>query len=191
MKRLFIVSASVLCAPLAIVALAQSTTPPGQKAPASPPAAQKSAGSAPAGGSAKGAPGGATAAEARPVSGADRAADEAAIKAAGAAFLEAYNARDAKKLAALWSPEAVYVDPATGEQIVGRDAIEKEFEEAFADKQDVKLKTDVEAIDFVSPNVAVIRGVAHVIRPGEEPEDSDFTVVRVKHNGLWLIDRVS
>jgi len=175
----------VVCVPMALLALAQSTPQPSaQKAPAGAQPGQKSPASAPVAASPQGK-------AAPPTTGADRAADEAAIKAAGAAFLEAYNARDAKKLAALWSPEAVYIDPATGEQIVGRDAIEKEFEEAFSDKQDVKLKTDVESIDFVSPNVAVIRGVAHVIRPGEEPDDSEFTVVRVKQNGQWLIDRIS
>jgi uncharacterized protein (TIGR02246 family) len=117
--------------------------------------------------------------------------DEAAVRAAGAAFLEAYNARDAKKLAALWSPEAIYSDPATGEKIVGRDAIEDTFADAFADKKDVKLTADIKSIDFVSPNVAITRGVAHVIRPGEEPEDSEFTSVRVKRDGQWLLDRVS
>ncbi|HTQ41076.1 MAG TPA: SgcJ/EcaC family oxidoreductase [Pirellulales bacterium] len=118
-------------------------------------------------------------------------ADEAAIRASGAKFIEAYNARDAKKLAALWSPEAVYIDPLTGEQTVGRDAIENVFADAFADKQDVKLSVDGISIEFVSPNVAIVRGVAHVIRPGEEPVDSDFTSVRVKQDGQWLIDRVS
>jgi uncharacterized protein (TIGR02246 family) len=120
-----------------------------------------------------------------------RAADEAAIRAAGKAFMDAYQARDAKKLAALWSPEAVYTDPATGEETVGRDAIEKVFEDAFADKQDVKLTIDVNSIDFVSPNVAMIRGTAHVIKPGEEPEDSEFTAVRMKRDGQWLLDRVT
>jgi uncharacterized protein (TIGR02246 family) len=120
-----------------------------------------------------------------------RAADEAAIRAAGKAFMDAYQARDAKKLAALWSPEAVYTDPATGEETVGREAIEKVFEEAFADKQDVKLTIDVNSIDFVSPNVAMIRGTAHVIKPGEEPEDSEFTAVRMKRDGQWLLDRVT
>src|SRR5215475_457549 len=68
-----------------------------------------------------------------------RAADEEAIRASGKAFIEAYNARDAKKLATLWSPEAIYIDPLTGEQTVGRDEIEKVFADAFADKQDAKL----------------------------------------------------
>src|SRR5262245_59865175 len=92
-----------------------------------------------------------------------RTADEAAVRAAGAEFIDAYNARDAKRLAAQWSPEAIYIDPLTGEQTVGRDAIEKVFEEAFADKKDIKLEIDVASIDFVSPNVAIMRGVVHVI----------------------------
>ncbi len=120
-----------------------------------------------------------------------RAADEAAIRAAGKAFIDAYNARDAKKLAVLWSPEAVYIDPLTGEQTVGRDEIEKVFEDAFSDKLDAKLQVDVSSIDFVSPNVAIVRGMAHVIRPGEEPVDSEYTAVRVKRDGKWLLDRVS
>ncbi|HEY2761249.1 MAG TPA: SgcJ/EcaC family oxidoreductase [Pirellulales bacterium] len=120
-----------------------------------------------------------------------RTADEAAIRASGAAFIEAYNARDAKKLAELWTPEAVYIDPLTGEQSVGREEIEKAFTDAFADKQDTKLVVDSSSIDFVSPNVAIVRGSAHVIRPGEEPVDSEFTSVRVKRDGKWLIDRVS
>ena len=120
-----------------------------------------------------------------------RSADEAAIRAAGAAFIEAYNARDAKKLAALWTPDAVYIDPLTGEQSVGREAIEKEFADAFADKQDVKLVIDASSIDFVSPNVAIVHGTAHVIRAGEEPVDSEYTAVRVKRDDQWLLDRVS
>ena len=120
-----------------------------------------------------------------------RAADEEAIRASGAAFIEAYNAGDAKKLAALWSPDAVYLDPLTGETIVGRDAIEKVFADAFDDKEDVKLSVESADIEFISPNVAIVRGVAHVIKKGEEPVDSDFTSVRVKVDGKWLIDRVT
>ncbi|HEY4234529.1 MAG TPA: nuclear transport factor 2 family protein [Lacipirellulaceae bacterium] len=122
---------------------------------------------------------------------AQHADDEAAIRASGAAFLDAYNARDAKKLAALWSPEAVYVDPLTAEETVGREAIEKVFADAFSDNQDAKLTTEDVSIEFVSPNVAVVRGTAHVTQPGGESDDSEFTSVRVKQGGQWLIDRVS
>ena len=117
--------------------------------------------------------------------------NEAAVRASGAEFVDAYNARDAKKLAALWSPEAIYSDPLTGEEIVGRSAIEKTFADAFADKKDIKLAIDIGSLDFVSPNVAITKGIVHVIRPGEEPVDSEFTAVRVKREGKWLLDRVS
>ncbi len=50
---------------------------------------------------------------------ADPAEDEAAIRKSDAAYIEAYNKHDAKALAALWSPEAVYVDPDTGDEAVG------------------------------------------------------------------------
>jgi uncharacterized protein (TIGR02246 family) len=121
----------------------------------------------------------------------DAPADEAAIRASGSAFVAAYNARDAKRLAALWSPEAIYMDPSTGDETVGRAAIEEQFANAFADAGDAKLAVDVESIEFVSPNVAIERGSAHIVRLNEEPLDSHFTAVLVKRGGQWLLDRVS
>jgi len=117
--------------------------------------------------------------------------DESAIRASGVAFVAAYNGRDAKALAVLWSPEAVYMDPLTGEQSVGRAAIEGQFADAFADRGEARLVVDVKSIEFVSPSVAIERGSAQVVRPGEEPLDSDFTAVLVKRDGRWLLDRVS
>lgn len=127
----------------------------------------------------------------RSVATTQHADDVAAIRAAGAVFLEAYNARDAKKLAALWSVDAVYTDPLTGEETVGRAAIEQVFAEAFADGRDFRLAAEPKSIDFVSPSVAIIQGTAHVISPDGESNDSEFTAVRVKRDGQWLLDRVS
>src|SRR3954453_2760466 len=86
---------------------------------------------------------------------ANHADDEAAIRKSDDAYVEAYNKQDAKALAALWSPEAVYVDPETGDGAVGREEIEKEFAETFNGLKDAKLAIDVKAIKFLSPNVAV------------------------------------
>ena len=44
---------------------------------------------------------------------------------------------------------------------------------------------------LVSPNVAVERGPAKVIRPGQTPEESGYTAVSVKRNGRWYLDRVT
>lgn len=58
---------------------------------------------------------------------ADRqAADKAAIRKAVEAYVAAFNRADAKALTALWSPEAVYTNPLSGEQVVGREAIERQ-----------------------------------------------------------------
>ena len=46
----------------------------------------------------------------------DQAEEEAAIRKIDDAYVEAYNKHDAKALAAMWSPEAVYVDPETSEE---------------------------------------------------------------------------
>jgi uncharacterized protein (TIGR02246 family) len=122
---------------------------------------------------------------------ADQADDEAAIRNSDAAYLEAYNKQDAKALAALWSPEAVYVDPNTGKEAVGREQIEKEFAETFADLKDAKLEIDTTSIKFLSPNVAIESGTARIIRPKEEPDESTYSALFVKREGKWLLDRVT
>ena len=58
---------------------------------------------------------------------ADQAADEATIRNNVAAYVAAYNNHDAKTLATFWSPDAVYVNPETGDEAVGHDAIADQF----------------------------------------------------------------
>ncbi len=124
-------------------------------------------------------------------SSADQAADEAAIRKSDDAYVEAYNKHDAKALATLWSLEAVYVDPETGDEAVGREEIEKEFAETFEGLKDAKLEIDVQSIKFLSPNVAVESGTARTVRPKEEPDVSTYSALFVKHDGKWLLDRVT
>jgi uncharacterized protein (TIGR02246 family) len=121
---------------------------------------------------------------------ADQAEDEAAIRKSDEAYVEAYNKRDAKALAALWSPEAVYIDPETGNEFVGREEIEKEFADTFAGLN-AKLEVSVESIRFLSPNVAVENGTARVIYPEGEPDESSYAALFVKREGKWLLDRVT
>jgi uncharacterized protein (TIGR02246 family) len=125
------------------------------------------------------------------VSHGDQAEDEAAIHKSDDAYIAAYNKQDAKAVAELWSPEAVYVDPDTGKEAAGREAIQKEFEETFADEKDAKLELDVKAVKFLSPNVAIENGIARIIRPKEEPDESSYSALFVKREGKWLLDRVT
>jgi uncharacterized protein (TIGR02246 family) len=122
---------------------------------------------------------------------ADQAADEAAIRQNVEKYVEAYNRRDARTMASMWSPDAVYMDPTTGEGIVGREAIARQFDEVFAGSEDAKLAVTVDSIEFVSPNVAVEKGMAEVTYSEFDPEKTAYTAVHVKRDGQWLIDRVS
>jgi uncharacterized protein (TIGR02246 family) len=117
--------------------------------------------------------------------------DEDAIRASVETYVAAFDRRDAKALAALWSPEAVYTNPVTGQQAVGRAEIEKQFAAIFAEAKGVKLEAKTNSVQFVSPNVAVERGTAKVIRPNQAPEESEYTAVYVKRDGQWLLDRVT
>jgi uncharacterized protein (TIGR02246 family) len=118
------------------------------------------------------------------------AADEAAIRKNAQAYDDAWNARDGKALAAMWSEQAIYVDPETGLEVIGRENLEKYFAETLSDA-DTKLSVEVTSVEFVSPNVAIERGVAHVTSPNGTVEESTYSAVNVKQGGQWLLDRVA
>ena len=118
-------------------------------------------------------------------------ADEVAIRANADKYVEAYNRRDSRTIASMWSPDAIDMDPATGERIVGRDAIAKHFDEMLAGSEDAKLAVTIDSIDFVSPNVAIEKGAAVVTYSDHDPEETTYSAVHVKRDGQWLLDRVS
>ncbi len=120
-----------------------------------------------------------------------RVADEAAIRKAVDAYVAAFNKADARALAAMWAPEAVYSNPITHEEVTGREAIEKQFAGIFADAKGAKLESTTLTIEFVSPNVAIEQGVAKVIVPDQSAEESRYSAVYVKSSGEWLLDRVT
>jgi uncharacterized protein (TIGR02246 family) len=121
----------------------------------------------------------------------DQAAEEAAIRKAAASYAEAFNKHDAQALAGQWSPDAVYTNRSTGEQVTGREAIAEQFTAQFKDQPDVKMELTVNSVEFLSPNVAIERGSAKVISPGGEPEEIEYSAVDVKRDGQWLLDRVT
>jgi uncharacterized protein (TIGR02246 family) len=122
---------------------------------------------------------------------ADQAADKAAIEEAVESYTAAFNARDAESLAAHWSSEAVYVNPLTGGQVEGREAIAEEFKTILAELKETKLAVDVESIRFISPGVAVENGVAKLISADGQPQESNYTAIHVKRDGKWFLDRVT
>ncbi|TWU40945.1 YybH family protein [Novipirellula artificiosorum] len=126
---------------------------------------------------------------AKPEDGADNARAE--IAAAAQSYLSAYNSRDVAKLVSHWSPDGVYISRTSGDQVVGREAMTEEFTSVFADGNAPKLTATTESIDFVSPNVAVEHGTATVTRSEGDLIETNYSIVYVKRDGVWLIDRVT
>jgi len=122
---------------------------------------------------------------------ADQSVDKATIEKRVASYTAAFNNGDAKALAAHWSPEAVYVNPLTGSQVEGREAIEKEFTAILAEQKDATLSVAVESIEFISPSVAVENGVATLVSGDGEPQQSTYSAIHVKRDGNWFLDRVT
>jgi uncharacterized protein (TIGR02246 family) len=106
-------------------------------------------------------------------------------------YVQAFNKHDAKALADHWSPDAVYLNRSTGEEVVGRTAIAEQFASLLKAQPQLKLEVNVESIQFISPNVAVEQGKARFLAPNAEPEEIDYTAVDVKREGKWLLDRVT
>jgi uncharacterized protein (TIGR02246 family) len=121
----------------------------------------------------------------------DLAANEAAIRKMVASYVETFNRHDAKALADYWSPDAVYLNRTTGEEVVGRSAIAEQFATLLKEQPELKVEVSVESIQFVSPNVAVERGTTKFIAPNAAPEEIEYTAVDVKRDGKWLLDRVT
>jgi uncharacterized protein (TIGR02246 family) len=121
----------------------------------------------------------------------DQAASEAAIRKMVAGYVEAFNKHDAETLAGFWSPDAVYLDRATGEQVVGRPEIAKRFTALFKNQPETKMTVNTESIRFVSPNVAVEQGTSKEMSGKGEAEDVPYTAVYIKRDAQWMLDRVT
>jgi uncharacterized protein (TIGR02246 family) len=130
---------------------------------------------------------------ARPASAAapgDNAKEEAALQKNAEAFIEAFHKGDAKAVAAFWTEDGDYVQE-DGRHLKGRDAIEKAFTEFFAENKGLKVRINVTALRFATPDVAVEDGTTEVIPPdGGPPSRARYTIVHVKKDGKWLLSSV-
>jgi uncharacterized protein (TIGR02246 family) len=117
--------------------------------------------------------------------------DEAAIREMVASYVQAFNRHDAEALAEHWSPDAVYLNRTTGEEVVGRTAIAEQFRTLLQEQPELKVEVTVESIQFISPTVAIEHGRTRLLAPNAEPEEIDYTAVDVKRDGKWLLDRVT
>jgi uncharacterized protein (TIGR02246 family) len=118
---------------------------------------------------------------------ADRSAAEAAIRANVAAFVRAYNAGDAKAVAALFTPDGQIVSK-DGDTSEGRTAIEEVFAGLFAENPQKRIEVTIESIRFLGSDLAMEEGsTKETAARGETPEYDRYTVLHVKRDGKWMM----
>jgi uncharacterized protein (TIGR02246 family) len=120
--------------------------------------------------------------KARPAT--DHSADEAAIRANIEKFVKAYNAGDAKAIAALFAPDGEAWDK-EGNEVEGREAIAKAFAKIFEDTPGKKIEVFVDSLKFIGNDLAAESGTTKESEPNEPPEYDRYTVLHVKRDGKW------
>jgi uncharacterized protein (TIGR02246 family) len=114
----------------------------------------------------------------------------AAIRAVADSFLEAYRAKDAAALGALFTEDAEIADD-EGEVTRGRPAIVERFARLFDASQGGTLDVDIESTRLLSPDSAVEEGTATVSHgDGQPPESNHYSVIYVRQAGRWLHARI-
>src|SRR4051812_11696467 len=89
----------------------------------------------------------------------EREPDVRAITDLLASFVKAYNAKDAKALGDLFTPDAEIEDE-DGDITRGRDAIVARFSETFKENGSNTLTVDTESLRFLGTDVAIEEGTA-------------------------------
>jgi uncharacterized protein (TIGR02246 family) len=121
---------------------------------------------------------------------AEPSAEEKAIRATAAAYTKAFNAGDAKAIAALWTEDGELID-AEGKVSRGREAIAKEFADFFTQQPGMTIEITTDSFRLISKDVAVENGTVRV-KPaaGGPTRISQYTAVHVNKDGKWLMAEV-
>ncbi len=113
-----------------------------------------------------------------------------AIRTQSQAFIDAFNQRDAKAVAALWTEDGEYIDD-TGRRFAGRTEIEKGYANLFASNPNVTIKIAIDSIRVLSQGAATEEGSA-VIEPSPMGVSgiSRYSAIHVKVDEKWLMASV-
>jgi uncharacterized protein (TIGR02246 family) len=161
---------------LAVVPFGRAQVPVPSPGASAAPAGQSNAGAAPG----------------APVQGpfTNRPEDEKAIRAVAGEFTRAYDAGDAKAVAALYSEDAEFIDE-YGNLIEGRPAIEAFYSSVFQERPGAAIEVMISSLRFLGPDAAKEEGQTRLKSSGGQPETfRRYTVLFVKQQGRWLYSSV-
>lgn len=114
---------------------------------------------------------------------------EAAIRQQAKFYEEAFNRGDAKALAALWTENAEYIHPESGEVLTGREAIESEFLEIL-EKDHPHMEISIDSIKFPAPNQAIEFGTVSIKLKSGVINQTNYKAMYEKRDGKWLLAQV-
>lgn len=118
------------------------------------------------------------------------ASELAAIRAESQAFSAAFNAGDAKAVAALWTADGDYIDE-TGKSFAGRAEIEQNYARFFAENPGVRLRIVIDSLRLLSSDAAIEDGRTILDSASQGvPATGKYTAVHVKVDGKWLMSTV-
>lgn len=116
---------------------------------------------------------------------------EQEVRQTSDAYMKALNDKDINALLNFWADEAVYRNPVTGQLAQGKEKIKKEYAILFEEIKKAKVAYTIHSITFPFEDKAVEEGVLHVLIPGHEPINHDYTMIFVRRNGDWKILNIS
>jgi uncharacterized protein (TIGR02246 family) len=120
----------------------------------------------------------------------EREADAQALTDLLASFVKAYNAKDAKALGDLFTPDAE-VEDEDGSITRGRDAITERFEGVFKEGEGDALTVDTESLRFLATDLAIEEGTASLSTGADTPALTNrYSVIYARQGGRWMHARV-
>jgi uncharacterized protein (TIGR02246 family) len=113
-------------------------------------------------------------------------ADESAIRKLSQQFEEAFNKKDARAMAALWT-EAGELTDIDGTVVRGRAELEKMYAAAFAATPEGKGRIEVETVRPLGKNLAASEGLLRFTQSeGKKPAVTRYSALHVREGDQWL-----
>lgn len=116
-----------------------------------------------------------------------READESQIRKSAQEFATAYNAKDAKAIAAQFMPEAEMVNE-DGTVLHGKAEIEQAFAKQFAKESQGKVSVEIESIRFLASDLASEDG--RLVTTDDKKQSRilcNYTVLHAREGTRWLV----
>jgi uncharacterized protein (TIGR02246 family) len=113
-----------------------------------------------------------------------------AVRKTADEYTRAFNAGDAKALAAFWTKDGEYVGP-DGEELRGRDALEKSYVEFFKKHPKATIEVHISSVKLLGRHTALEEGSLKLKLPGDkEPTETRYSVLHVREDDGWRMASV-